>query len=99
MAAIPVEFTYYTGLARDIFHDARLAGSWDAAGRYSDVWTEQPMAALRTEDGGRGFRATVTFDESQIGSTFRCRRKREKRPSAPTVSNARTSCQRLSWSL
>ena len=71
MAAIPVEFTYYTGLARDIFHDARLAGSWDAAGRYSDVWTEQPMAALRTEDGGRGFRATVTFDESQIGSTFR----------------------------
>ena len=70
MAAVPVEFTYYTGLARDIFHDARLAGSWDAAGRVSDLWTEQPMAAVRTEDGGRGFRTTVMFDDSQIGSTF-----------------------------
>jgi len=70
MAAVPVEFTYYTGLAREIFHGARLAGSWDATGLLADVWTERPMAAVRTEDGGRGFRTTVMFDDSQIGATF-----------------------------
>ena len=70
MAAVPVDFTYDTGLTRDMFHAARLVGSWDAAGRYSDVWTERPMAAIRTDDGGRGFRATVMFDDSQLGSTF-----------------------------
>jgi len=70
MAGVAVEFTYDTGLTREIFSDARLAGSWDAAGRRSDVWTERPMDAVRTEDGGRGFRTTVVFDDSQVGSTF-----------------------------
>ena len=71
MAGVAVEFTYHTGLPREIFHDARLVGSWDVAGRYSDVWTEQPMAVIRTADGERGFRATVSLDDSQLGSTFR----------------------------
>jgi len=36
MALRPVEFQVFTGLKREIFRNARLRGSWDAAGRYAD---------------------------------------------------------------
>ena len=35
-----VEFQFVTGLKRAIFRNARLRGSWDGNGRYSDRWTE-----------------------------------------------------------
>jgi 1,4-alpha-glucan branching enzyme len=69
--AIPVEFVYYTGLGRNIFRNVRLTGSWDAKGRYSERWTTRPMKPVTGEDGCPCFKATVRFDESQIGQQFR----------------------------
>ena len=43
MAMQKVEFQFITGLKRAIFRNARLRGSWDGSGRYSDDWTESPM--------------------------------------------------------
>ena len=34
-----VGFQFITGLKRAIFRNARLRGSWDNNGRYSDNWT------------------------------------------------------------
>jgi 1,4-alpha-glucan branching enzyme len=70
MATIPVQFRYLTGLKRKIFHDARLVGSWDPAGRSSPNWSEAPMADITASDGCPGFTATVSFDESEVGKTF-----------------------------
>jgi 1,4-alpha-glucan branching enzyme len=71
MTKIPVEFTYKTGLKRNIFHNARLTGSWDTNGYYSDRWTSVPMQRTTAEDGCPCFTAIVQFDESQIGYLFR----------------------------
>ena len=38
-----LEFQFITGLKRAIFRNARLRGSWDSNGLYSDSWTEIPM--------------------------------------------------------
>ena len=70
MATIPVQFRYLTGLKRKIFHDARLVGSWDPAGRSSPSWSEAPMADVMASDGCPGFTATVRFDGSEVGRTF-----------------------------
>ena len=71
MAIAQVEFTYFTGLKRQIFRNARLWGTWDVEGRWSQEGTETPMSAILTEDGCPGFTATVNFDESEIGKMFR----------------------------
>lgn len=68
---IEVRFTYHTGLKRSIFRNARLRGSWDAAGRYADAWTEGPMQEIVGEDGTPAFTATVRLDEGEIGRAFR----------------------------
>jgi 1,4-alpha-glucan branching enzyme len=65
-----MKFTYDTGLGRKIFHNARLAGSWDAAGRYSDEWSERPMRESIAADGSRIFEAEVTFDPAEEGKQF-----------------------------
>src|SRR5262245_58465860 len=70
MATIPVQFRYLTGLKRKIFHDARLVGKWDPAGRVSPNVSATPMAEMIASDGCPGFTATVRFDESEIGKTF-----------------------------
>jgi len=67
MATIPVQFTYLTGLRREIFSNVRLTGSWDENGRYSDQWTSAPMQQTIAEDGCPCFTATVQLDDSQIG--------------------------------
>jgi len=53
MPKIPVQFTYLTGLRRDIFRNARLMGSWDQNGRYSNQWSSLQMQQATGEDGSR----------------------------------------------
>jgi 1,4-alpha-glucan branching enzyme len=65
-----VQFTYLTGLSRSIFSNVSLTGSWDANGRYSPTWTTVPMQSIVAEDGCPAFRATVTFDDTQIDREF-----------------------------
>ena len=55
----PVEFYFLTGLKSPLFSNARLGGSWDSEGRYSDQWTETPMQPVVCEDGCPGFRADL----------------------------------------
>jgi 1,4-alpha-glucan branching enzyme len=71
MAKVAVRFRYLTGLKRRIFRNARLTGSWDGAGRLSQVWSETPMSAGTAEDGCPCFTATVQLDEAELGSRFR----------------------------
>lgn len=70
MATIPVQFTYLTGLRREIFRNARLTGSWDENGRYVKQWTSIPMNQTTGEDGCPCFEVTVEFDDSQVGWQF-----------------------------
>jgi 1,4-alpha-glucan branching enzyme len=71
MPKLAIQFRYLTGLKRAIFRNARLAGSWDSAGRYSDNWSKTPMAAGTAEDGCPCFTATVGLDDSAVGTRFR----------------------------
>src|SRR5688572_29679975 len=66
-----VEFRFATGLKRSIFRNARLAGSWDLAGRYSDQWTESSMGERLGDDGCPVFTATVQLDLADSGKTFK----------------------------
>lgn len=71
MPTIPVQFTYFTGLTREIFTNPRLTGSWDGNGFYSNLWSTIPMQQTTAEDGCPSFRAIVELDDTQIGSLFR----------------------------
>ena len=71
MAKLVVKFRYLTGLKRQIFTDARLSGSWDSQGRFSEVWTQTRMTSGRAEDGCPCFTATVELDDSGVGTAFR----------------------------
>jgi 1,4-alpha-glucan branching enzyme len=70
MTKIAVQFRYLTGLKRDIFRNARLAGSWDSSGRFAQTWSEAPMSPGRAEDGCPCFTAKVAFDDSEVGKKF-----------------------------
>lgn len=71
MSVHHVEFHFITGLRRTIFRNARLRGSWDANGRYADVWTETPMEQGIGEDGCPVFSASVALDLADRNRTFR----------------------------
>jgi 1,4-alpha-glucan branching enzyme len=71
MATQTVELRYATGLTRSIFRNARVRGSWDANGRFSNDWTESPMHEEVGEDGAQTFRATVTLDLADQHQTFK----------------------------
>lgn len=71
MATITVQFTYLTGLKREIVRNLRLTGSWDANGRYSNQWSSVPMQQTIADDGCPCFTATVRLDDTQIGWLFR----------------------------
>jgi 1,4-alpha-glucan branching enzyme len=71
MAKIVIQFRYLTGLKRDIFRNARLAGSWDSSGRFAQTWSETPMTPGSAEDGCPCFTANVLFDDSEVGTRFR----------------------------
>ncbi len=67
-----VEFQYLTGLKRSIFRNARLRGSWNASGRFADVWLlDLPMQEAVGEDGCPMFRASVALDLADANRTFR----------------------------
>ena len=66
-----VEFQFITGLKRAIFRNARLRGSWDGSGHYSDDWTESPMQEKIGEDGCPIFEASVSLDLADQNKTFR----------------------------
>ncbi len=70
MAIIPVQFTYLTGLQGNIFSNARLTGSWDNNGQYSQEWSSVPMEQAIASDGCPCFRATIELDDTQIGQAF-----------------------------
>ncbi len=70
MALIPVHFEYLTGLRRPLLVGARLSGNWNAQGMAADQWSSVPMQAFTADDGCPAFRATVQFDDSQIGRAF-----------------------------
>jgi len=69
--SIPVRFVYSTGMKRDLFQNARLTGSWDRNGRYSEQWTTGPMEPRVLEDGSICFTATVALDEAGVGREYR----------------------------
>lgn len=66
-----VEFRYLTGIRGASFSAARLRGSWNAQGRFSDSWTEIAMEPFVAEDGCPAFRASVNLDSAEVGGTFR----------------------------
>ena len=71
MATHTVEFQFRTGLRRAIFNNARLRGSWDVNGRYSDNWTESPMHEEIGAEGCPIFQGSVIFDLVDRGKTFK----------------------------
>src|SRR5262245_10476168 len=71
MATKTVEFHYITGLKRSMFRNARLRGSWDPNGRYSDDWSELPMQDAIGEDGCPSFKASVDLDLADEQRTFK----------------------------
>jgi 1,4-alpha-glucan branching enzyme len=70
MPTLSVQFRYLTGLKRKIFRNARLLGSWDQNGRFSQTGSETPMEDILGEDGCPGFTASVKFNTSEVGKTF-----------------------------
>jgi 1,4-alpha-glucan branching enzyme len=74
---ITVRFIYLTGLKRPIFHNARLAGSWNG-------WLETPMIEVTADDGCPAFTATQTFDDTHAGRSVRW----GVRLDAPAAANA-----------
>ena len=71
MALHAVELQFITGLKRDVFRNARVRGSWDSAGRYSEDWTESIMQTRIGEDGCPVFAASILLDAADSGKTFR----------------------------
>ena len=70
MAQIAVTFTFHSGVNRHLFRNVRLSGSWDAAGHFSNQWTNVPMTASLDETGCEAFSASVSFDASQTETVF-----------------------------
>jgi 1,4-alpha-glucan branching enzyme len=70
MAKIKVNFTFHSGLKRQLFRNVRLAGSWDGNGQFSNQWTQVPMTASQDETGCDAFTANVSFDAAQAGTIF-----------------------------
>jgi 1,4-alpha-glucan branching enzyme len=66
-----VEFQFIIGLAREIFRNARLTGSWDSTGHYADIWTEVPMQQVLGIDGCPVFTATVSLSATDATQVFR----------------------------
>ena len=59
MSRIPVQITFLTGIAENLFPAARLTGSWDANGRRTAAWSSVDMAPTPGRDGCTAFEATV----------------------------------------
>ena len=71
MAMQTVELQFITGLKRKIFRNARLRGSWDGNGRYSDNWSECAMQEDTGTDGCPIFKASVSLNLADQNKTFK----------------------------
>ncbi len=71
MSMHSIEFQFITGLKRKIFRNARLYGSWDINGRYSDTWTESTMMEHIGTDGCPIFKASVSLDLADQDKIFK----------------------------
>lgn len=70
MATKTVTFLYQTGIKSPLFSNARLHGSWNGEGRYSEEWSETAMQEITGEDGCPAFQATIQFLDNQSESQF-----------------------------
>src|SRR5688572_30188427 len=66
-----VDFQFITGVKRAIFRNARLRGSWDGNGRYSDNWTESEMQEDTGQDGCPIFTTSALLDLAAQDKTFK----------------------------
>ncbi len=66
-----VEFQFITGLRRSIFRNARLRGSWDGSGRYSDQWSESAMQEALGPDGCPVFSGSIALDPEDPDRSFK----------------------------
>ncbi|WP_058554441.1 alpha-amylase family glycosyl hydrolase [Thiohalocapsa sp. ML1] len=67
-----VRFVYRTGIAQALLDNARLLGSWDADGRWTDgAWSERPMAPIIADDGRPAFAAELDLVPDPAGRPFR----------------------------
>lgn len=71
LARKTVEFQFITGLKRKMFRNARLCGSWDSDGRYSDIWSETAMQEGIGKDGCPIFKASVSLDLADQDKVFK----------------------------
>src|SRR5437588_12115016 len=71
MPAKTVEFRLVSGLKRSIFRNARLRGSWDTNGNFSNQWTDSPMSEEVGEDGCPVFKGRAQLDLAGLGKTFK----------------------------
>jgi len=71
MPSQQVEFQFITGLKRTLFRNARLRGSWDENGGYSDNWTDVPMVEEIGPDGCPIFTVPVTLDLADRDKIFK----------------------------
>jgi 1,4-alpha-glucan branching enzyme len=65
-----MKFVYDTGLARKVFQNVRLLGTWDAGGKLSSEWSESPMREVSAPDGAIVFEADVSLAASEVGKQF-----------------------------
>lgn len=70
MATKTVTFLYLTGIKTPLFSNARLRGSWDLAGHYSDQWTETPMQAVTGDDGCPAFQVSLSLQDDGDETRF-----------------------------
>ena len=67
---LTVRFTFYTGLRRTVFRQARLLGNWDTQGRSGQGECAWPMAEFVADDGCPAYRVEVEFDPAGVGLGF-----------------------------
>lgn len=68
-----VQFHYNSGIPADelLISSARLEGSWDSLGAFTENFTAVEMLPYSSEDGCQSFTANVQLAESGVGRTFR----------------------------
>lgn len=64
------QFSYHTGIARELFANPVLAGSWDGAGHFSGQWSEQQMVRTVGLDGCPTFTAAVHLESEDPHQAF-----------------------------
>src|SRR5579859_5995258 len=80
-----VNFTFHSRIKRHLFHNVRLDGSW-GDGRFSNQWTQVPMAASGDETGCDALLGVRCTGVAQIAGSLR---EQSSEPSCWVVQAAR----------